>query len=146
MAPSSVLPVSQQICGDLHSKGTKFESHLSFHLSCFHTSIIKFTPLLNIWSFIFDLLPFGWPHLLRWPLVYSYYIFHQSSKWFIQPSDIEFVHKRYIYIYIYTHTNMNYTYVHNRLCLSINYNKSVIIRSKGMYSYSFWWLKYSCIV
>jgi hypothetical protein len=52
----------------------------------------------------------------------------------------------YIHTHTHTHTRIKYTYEHNRLCLSINYNKSVIIRSKGMYSYSFWWLKYSCIV
>jgi hypothetical protein len=32
--------------------------------------------------------------------IYSYYTFHQFNTWFIQPSDIEFVHK----IYIYSHT------------------------------------------
>jgi len=38
-----LLPMSQQICGDLHSGGTTCEFQLSFQVSCFHTEFFQST-------------------------------------------------------------------------------------------------------
>lgn len=43
MEPCLLLPVFQQICGDLHSGGTTCEFQLSFHVSYFHAEFIQST-------------------------------------------------------------------------------------------------------
>lgn len=41
--PSLLLPVSQQICGDLQWGGTTCEFQLSFQVACFHAEFIQST-------------------------------------------------------------------------------------------------------
>lgn len=43
MEPCLLLPVSQQIFGDLHSGGTECEFQLSFQISYFHAAFIQST-------------------------------------------------------------------------------------------------------